>query len=542
MLDRLLPVRRLLGRGEKFCVYTSLIGGYERLNEQPAARQSKIPFLCLTDDPNLRSETWRIIPVEPLFPQDPIRSQRMFKILPHRFLPDFDASLYIDNSVVLSKPPEEILNRYFRSGYLALPTHSFRETVLDEYLVVERVRLDDSSRIFEQLNHVALSDPRVLLERPYWNGVLMRRHRSKVLQRALELWAMHVQRYSRRDQLSANVAFKAAGLKPRRIEIDNHHSWFHDWPIKTDRNSTNATRRPGASLGAVMARLGTSEGQDKALLDRVVSAQRQPRKQPPDVSSVRCANGRVVYVDPADERGAHLIRMGGDVNPPTLAMWRLLLAERDWTHIVDVGANYGEMLLGADLPSSATVIGVEPNPNVLPYLKRSIGEAGLTATIVAEALSAQSGTAELVTDRTWSGLTRLGRLSPDSVGHVVEVLEVPTTTLDSVVSRTTAAGPIRVLVKIDVEGHEAMVLEGARKLIERADWFAALVELHHNGDGDLDWMLSHFAIELYDPKTAALVPSAATDARALRDEIAAKGLYGLDAVLRPRNRSGDLTA
>ena len=149
MLDRLLPVRRLLGRGEKFCVYTSLIGGYERLNEQPAARQSKIPFLCLTDDPNLRSETWRIIPVEPLFPQDPIRSQRMFKILPHRFLPDFDASLYIDNSVVLSKPPEEILNRYFRSGYLALPTHSFRETVLDEYLVVERVRLDDSSRIFE---------------------------------------------------------------------------------------------------------------------------------------------------------------------------------------------------------------------------------------------------------------------------------------------------------------------------------------------------------------------------------------------------------
>jgi len=61
------------------CVYTALIGNYEKLNEQPVARQSGIPFICLTDDPKLSSETWRIVQVSPLFRADPVRSQRLLK-------------------------------------------------------------------------------------------------------------------------------------------------------------------------------------------------------------------------------------------------------------------------------------------------------------------------------------------------------------------------------------------------------------------------------------------------------------------------------
>ena len=29
------------------CVYTTLIGGYEKLNEQPVATNSRLPFICL---------------------------------------------------------------------------------------------------------------------------------------------------------------------------------------------------------------------------------------------------------------------------------------------------------------------------------------------------------------------------------------------------------------------------------------------------------------------------------------------------------------
>ena len=48
-----------------------------------------------------------------------------------------------------------------------------------------------------------------------------------------------------------------------------------------------------------------------------------------------------------------------------------LLAERPWTHVIDVGANYGEMLVGVELPQAATVIALEPNPFVIPYLTRT---------------------------------------------------------------------------------------------------------------------------------------------------------------------------
>ena len=80
---------------QRACVYTCLIGRYEVLNEQPVAAQSKIPFLCLTDDAALQSSTWRTIKMDPVFTMDPVRSQRTLKLLPHRFLPDFDISLYM---------------------------------------------------------------------------------------------------------------------------------------------------------------------------------------------------------------------------------------------------------------------------------------------------------------------------------------------------------------------------------------------------------------------------------------------------------------
>ena len=48
-----------------YCVYATLLGQYEELNELSAALVSGIPFTCLTDDPKLRSATWQIRLVDP---------------------------------------------------------------------------------------------------------------------------------------------------------------------------------------------------------------------------------------------------------------------------------------------------------------------------------------------------------------------------------------------------------------------------------------------------------------------------------------------
>ncbi len=226
----------------RLCVYTALTGRYESFNEQPVAAGSKIPFICLTDDPELRSDSWQVRQAPLLFGMDPGRSQRDFKIRPHLHLPDFDISLYIDNSVLLTEPPERVFERYSLASGICVPWHSFRDSVLDEFMEVSRIGLDDPDRIFEHLDHYASEFPDVLEERPYWTGIMLRDHRDPRLRTMLEIWAAHVYRYSRRDQLSVNAAFRQASLTPEVMDIDNHTSWFHTWPHTEGRDRARAVR------------------------------------------------------------------------------------------------------------------------------------------------------------------------------------------------------------------------------------------------------------------------------------------------------------
>ena len=212
------------------CVFTVLLGAYEQLNEQFVAPESEIPFICFTDDPALRSGTWQMRLVSPLFGMDPIRSQRDLKLRPHIHLPDYDFSIYIDNSVLLTKPPEWILERYRPASGFCLPRHSFQESVLDEFLEVVKRGLDDQGRVFEQLNHYTLTHPQVLEEKPYWTGILLRNHTAHTVRAVMDIWSANVHRYSRRDQLSVNAALSQVGLIPDVMDIDNYKSSFHAWP------------------------------------------------------------------------------------------------------------------------------------------------------------------------------------------------------------------------------------------------------------------------------------------------------------------------
>jgi len=226
------------------------------LNEQPIARQSKLRFICLTDDASLRSESWEIRLVEPAFEYDAVRSQRDFKIRPHLHMHEFSHSIYIDNSVILQSPPEFMLDLAAASpdGMLIIP-HSFRETVLDEFLEVSRQGLDDGARIHEQLNHYELAYPDILQERPWWTAIMVRDHRNMKVRTAMELWALHVMRYARRDQLSVNLALHLAGVEVAPLLVDNHSSDFHRWPHIFGRNTKRRTWNASNSMMPLSARL-----------------------------------------------------------------------------------------------------------------------------------------------------------------------------------------------------------------------------------------------------------------------------------------------
>lgn len=282
------------------CVYTILVGNYESLNEQPVATRSSLPFLCLTDDPALTSDTWQVVQVPTMFSMDPVRSQRMLKICPHEVaaLSGFDRSLYVDNSVILRETPEEIIARHPHGSGMGLPLHSFRDSVLDEFIVVARQGLDDPGRIFEQLNHYLGEDDTALAEPPYWTAILLRDHRHPTVREAMSRWLAHVLRYSRRDQLSFNTAVRAAGLTPDAWPLDNHASWFHTWPHKPKRHHLGGMRHPVSSAMPWPARLQELQGRLQELQSKLDAAHEDAGNLRADLASA--TEARVALVAERD--------------------------------------------------------------------------------------------------------------------------------------------------------------------------------------------------------------------------------------------------
>lgn len=234
-------------------VYTALLGGYEDLNEQPIAAESDVSFICFTDDPELTSETWQLVHVDPLLPLDLVRSQRDLKIRGHEALDGFDETLYIDNSVLLLKTPESILDEWLAHADYAVSLHSYRERVIDEFDEVVALNYDDAGRVHEQLLHYSDLYPELIQQHPYWNGMIARR-RGPAVDRAMRLWFDHVLRFSRRDQLSANVALGLSDVRVNAIPIDNFESELHRWPVDVKRKISlgkNSTRNSGPILAEV---------------------------------------------------------------------------------------------------------------------------------------------------------------------------------------------------------------------------------------------------------------------------------------------------
>ncbi len=210
-------------------VFTGLYGSYEELNEQPVAASSGTRFICFTDDPDLRSETWEVVLRPARFPWDVTRSARNVKIRAEGVWNDFEGSIWVDNRVVLKADPEELYSDWMDGDEdVALPYHSYRRTVGDEFAEVLRSGYDSFERIREQRACLADFAPSVLDERPLWTGLMARRH-TAAGRDAMDLWMDLVLRHSRRDQLSVNLALGRSDALVRRVDVDNHESPWHRW-------------------------------------------------------------------------------------------------------------------------------------------------------------------------------------------------------------------------------------------------------------------------------------------------------------------------
>lgn len=189
------------------------------------------------------------------------------------------------------------------------------------------------------------------------------------------------------------------------------------------------------------------------------------------IARVHGIDGLVVVTDFADERALEVIHEIRGENPEYRVMKAWL---SEGSTFIDVGANFGTFSLLASrlVGKTGWVIAIEPQPRLARYIKESIGLSGITnCTVKQSAVSAEKGTSEFLVPVNDSG--RAGFFESFSGRRPHESTRVPVDTLGSLAGDLSDS----IVMKIDVEGSELRVLDGATEFI-RARHPAILIELN----------------------------------------------------------------
>ena len=176
------------------------------------------------------------------------------------------------------------------------------------------------------------------------------------------------------------------------------------------------------------------------------------------------------YVDGDDAAvGAHLAMDGFWEAWNCVAIGRHV--GRGW-RVVDVGANHGyfTLLLAELVGPDGRVYAVEPNPRLFELLRRTVRVNGFDdrVTLLPYAAAAVEGEAELRVPRGFSGDGSVGQPSPGEC----TVCRVKQRRLDALIGE-----PVDFL-KIDAEGADHDVLDGALGLLPRDRPVAVMLEHH----------------------------------------------------------------
>jgi len=208
---------RLLGRTLKSrprrVVFTCLFGYSEPFADQHYQKDGRTDFICFTDDKSLQSDMWtfRYVDIGLL---GPVRTAKMIKILAHRFLGEYETSIYVDNTIRMVAPYAETFARMERSASPMITfRHPWRSCVYEEAEAVKAGGYDDPETIDRQMKHYrSIGHPEnaglaVL-------GFQARRHSDPALTAVMLQWFLQVCLYSYRDQLSFNVVARQLGFEP----------------------------------------------------------------------------------------------------------------------------------------------------------------------------------------------------------------------------------------------------------------------------------------------------------------------------------------
>ncbi|MFH1769724.1 MAG: glycosyltransferase domain-containing protein [Parcubacteria group bacterium] len=219
----------------KKVIYTAIFGKYDVLHE-PEFIPKGFDFVCFTDM-DLESKTWDIRKVQPVH-EDPMRSAKIYKILPHEYLPEYEYSIWADGNMLLRGDANELIDKYLNDVNIAMYDHSqtkmdSRNSVYEEGEMLfkrekEGKRKDDPELIKKQLERYKQEGYKG--DNGLISGmIIVRRHNALDVIDAMEAWWNEIEDNSKRDQLSFNYIAWKKNLNFVYVEGDSRDNRYFLW-------------------------------------------------------------------------------------------------------------------------------------------------------------------------------------------------------------------------------------------------------------------------------------------------------------------------
>ena len=193
----------------KIAVYTVITGGYDK--PKPINPDFKLEAdFYLFSDVDIKDSEYEVIRL--VMPELNIkRKSRIVKLLPHRYLKDYEYTLYLDGSVELLESPANIVKKYASRADIIVFKHPWRKCIYEEGRAVVDYGFSSREEVRRQLNFLRSQHyPRNngLTE----NGVILRKNTPEI-NKLNEYWWKMCSIYTYRDQLSFCFCAWKLGIK-----------------------------------------------------------------------------------------------------------------------------------------------------------------------------------------------------------------------------------------------------------------------------------------------------------------------------------------
>ena len=203
-------------REPKITVYTCITGGYDSLVD-PKVVTPGVDYICFTDNMSMKSKVWKLREMpEELKSYSNVKQQRGVKILAHRYLSDYDISIWVDGAVIVQGNVKEYLKNLDLNQFsVFIPEHPVRKCIYaekDACVKIKKIKGNDIIVADKQIKRYKEEGFPVNYGLVQTN-VMIRRHNDQYSKDLMEKWWDELKDNSHRDQLSFNYAVWKCGSR-----------------------------------------------------------------------------------------------------------------------------------------------------------------------------------------------------------------------------------------------------------------------------------------------------------------------------------------